>query len=290
MAAISAGLVKQLRDRTSQSMMDCKNALVETEGNIEKAIELLRKKGMAVLEKRGGKETSEGRIVSKITDDGKMAVLLSLCCETDFSAKNEIFQETVQSLADELLAAAEVPGDIEALGNMTGADGKKISEVINDLISRTGEKIEVGNFSRFDLDGPGLLYSYVHFNGKVGTLIQINADSDQAAGSDAVATLASDLAMHITAINPEAVSRDDIDPELVEKERRIAVDQAKGKPENIIDKIVEGKMNKWFGQIALLEQGFVKDDSKTVNELVEEVGKAAGEKLTVKRFTRMQIG
>lgn len=290
MAAISAALVKELRDKTGQSMMDCKKCLVETEGDVEKAIELLRKKGMAVMEKRGGRDTNEGCILSKISDDGKKAIVVSLCCETDFTSKNDNFKAVVQCLADGLFNADTIPADIEALGTLPSVDGRPITEAINDIISLTGEKTTLGQFARYELDGPGLLYCYVHFNGKVATLLQIDAENDQAASSEAIKTLASDLAMHITAVNPEALSRDDVDPELIAKEREIAMEQVKGKPENIIDKIVNGKIDKWLKQIALLEQPFVKDDKKTITELVEEVGKEAGGKLAIKRFIRMQIG
>jgi len=291
MAAISATVVKQLRDITGQSMMDCKNALTETGGDIEKAIELLRKKGMAVLEKRSGKDTKEGRIIGKISDDGKVAVITSLCCETDFTAKNENFQKAAQTLAQSLLTAGSAPADADALAKIAvPGGGKKVGDIINDMVSQTGEKVTLGGFARFDLKGPGLLFCYVHFNGKVGTLLQIDAENAKAGASQEIKTLASDLAMHITAINPEAVSRDQIAPELLAKERAIAVEQVKGKPANIVDKIVEGKLNKWYQQIILLEQPFVKDDSKTVQQLADELGKSAGGKLTVKRFARLQIG
>jgi elongation factor Ts len=290
MAAIAATVVKQLRDITGQSMMDCKNALTETGGDVEKAIELLRKKGMAVLEKRGGKDTKEGRVVGKIADNGKVAVITSLCCETDFTSKNENFQKAAQTLAQSLLTANSIPADTDALAKVTIPGGKAVGDLINDMVSQTGEKVTLGDFARFDLKGPGLLFCYVHFNGKVGTLLQIDAENEKAGSSQEIKTLASDLAMHITAINPEAVSRDEVDPELVAKERAIAVEQVKGKPANIVDKIVEGKLNKWYQQIILLEQPFVKDDSKTVRQLADELGKTAGGKLTVKRFTRLQIG
>ncbi len=290
MAAISAALVKELRQKTGQSMMDCKRCLVETEGDVEKSIELLRKKGMAVMEKRGERDTNEGCIVSKISDDGKKAIVVSLCCETDFTSKNDNFKIVVQAMADGLFNADTIPADTDALGALPAADGKTIAESINAIISQTGEKTTLGQFARYELDGPGLLFCYVHFNGKIATLLQIDAENEQAASSEAIKSLASDLAMHITAVNPDALSRDDVDPALIAKEREIAMEQVKGKPENIIEKIVDGKIDKWLGQIAFLEQPFVKDDKKSITQLVDEVGKEAGGKLTVKRFIRMQIG
>ena len=283
-------MVKQLRDRTGQSMGDCRKALSDTGSDIEKAVDLLRKKGMAVLDKRGAKETSEGRVVGRISSDGRVAVLVSLCCETDFTSKNEKFQAVAETLADALLQADGEPNTAEAVNQLQTPDGKTVAEATNDIVSLTGEKITVGPLARFGLDGPGLLHSYVHFNGKIGTMVQIDAETEQAAAHDAVKTLAGDLAMHVTAINPDAVSEDDLDPELVAREREVAKSQVAGKPENIIDKIVDGKINKWYQQVVLLKQPFVKDDSKTVAQLVDEVSKTAGGKLTVKRFKRLQIG
>ena len=290
MADVTASMVKQLRDRTGQSMGDCRKALSETDCDIEKAVDLLRKKGMAVLDKRGDRETSEGRVIGRISSDGRVAVLTSLCCETDFTSKNEKFQAASESLAEALLKADGVPDSPEAMNQLKTPNGKTIAETTNDIVSLTGEKITVGPFARFDLDGPGLLHSYIHFNGKIGTMVQIDADTEQAASHDAVKSLAGDLAMHVTAINPEAVSETDLDPELVAREREVAKSQVAGKPENIIDKIVDGKINKWYKQVVLLKQPFVKDDSKTVAQLVDEVSKTAGGKLTVKRFMRLQIG
>ncbi len=290
MAAISAAMVKQLRDRTGQAMMDCKKALTETDGDMEKAVDLLRKKGMAVMEKRGGRETREGRVISKMREDGKRAVMAMLCSETDFTSKNDDFVQTSELLADAILNASSTPESAEAVMDLDAGDGKTVGSVVNEIISKTGEKITVGDFACFELAGSGKLFSYVHFNGKVGTLLQIDTADDAVAGSDAVQTLASDLAMHITAINPGSVSRDEVDPEEVAREREVAVSQVKDKPANIVDKIVDGKMNKWYQQIVLLEQPFVKDDKKTVTQLIDEVSKEAGGEITVKCFSRLQIG
>ena len=289
MAEITAALVKELRDETGQAMMDCKKALQEAEGEIEKAVEILRKKGMAVLEKRGGRETKEGRVVGKVSADGKTAAMTMLCSETDFTSKSEDFQQAAALVLEALVQAAEVPESLGAISELATSDGRKVAEVVNDIISKTGEKITIGDFARFDRDGTGILYCYIHFNDKVGTLLQIDADVD-AAGKDEVKTLASDLAMHVTASLPRAVTRDEMDPDEVAKEKEIASEQVQGKPEHIVGKIVTGKMNKWFQQHVLLEQPFVKDDKKTVAQLLDEIGKQVGGKLTVKRFRRMQIG
>ena len=289
MPEISAAMVKQLRDRTDQAMMDCKKALIEADGDIEKAVDILRKKGMAVMEKRGARDTNEGRIVGRVAPDGKTAVMAMLCSETDFTAKNDNFTAAADLIADALLASPAPPASTDAILQLS-VDGKTVADVINELISTTGEKITLGDFAHFQLAAAGLLHCYVHFNGKVATLIQLDADTDAVAASPAVAQLAADLAMHITATNSAAVSRDEVDPDTVARERAVAADQVKDKPANIIDKIVDGKLNKWFQQIVLLEQPFVKDDSMTVSQLLEKVAQEAGGQLAIKSFSRIQIG
>lgn len=290
MTTISAASVKELRERTGQAMMDCKKALAETDGDMDKAIELLRKKGAAVMEKRGDRENNEGRVVGKISDDGKTAILVNLTSETDFTAKTEQFQKIVNDAADALLATDQPCENTDQLGQLQVADGRTVAEHVNDIVSQTGEKIILAGCEKYALDGPGLLYCYIHFNGKIGTLIQLDTDSDAVASNETITTLAADLAMHITAHNPAALNREQIDADKVAKEREIAAEQVKGKPENIIDKIVGGKMDKWFSQIVLLEQPFVKDDSKTVADVVKESGSAANGSITIKRFARIQIG
>jgi len=289
MTEISATLVKQLRDRTGQAMMDCKRALGEAHGDVEKAIDILRKKGLTVLEKRGGRETKEGRLVGKVASDGRRAVLTALCSETDFTSKSDEFQRAAELLAQALLAAPQPAADAVAVGQLT-VNGRKIAEVISEIVSKTGENVTLGEFFRFDLDGPGVLYAYVHFNGKVGTLVHLTAGADAIAAHPAVRTLAADLAMQVTATNPLAVSRAELPAALVARERDIAAEQIKGKPADMVEKIVAGKLAKWYQQVVLLEQPFVKDDKQTVQQLLAEAGKQAGGPVGVQRFGRVQIG
>ena len=290
MVTISAAMVKELRDRTSQSMMDCKRALTEAEGEMDKAVALLRKKGMAVMEKRSGRETKEGYVVSVLSEDGKSSAIVLLCCETDFTAKNDEYQKSVTAIASGLLSASSVPNTLEELQSVSLEGGQDVAATVNTIISKTGEKITIGGFARFDLDGPGLLHSYIHFNGKIGTLIQLEVDSEEAVGREELKGLVSDLAMHITAENPSAVNRDEVDSEKVEQEKEVALSQVKGKPEHIVGKIVEGKLNKWYQQMVLLEQPFVKDSDKTVQEVIAAVGKEIGSEISFKRFKRVQVG
>jgi elongation factor Ts len=286
MADISAALVMKLRKMSGQGMMDCKKALIETEGNLDEAMALLRKKGLATLAKRAGRETSEGRVVCKRSEDGRTAAMATLCCETDFVAKSDDFAAAADTLTEYLLVCDSGEGAQRVLE--TTVDGRKFSEVLTETVSKTGEKIEVGDFARYQLGGAGTVGTYVHFNNKLGSMVEIEAGSDDVANG--LASVASDIAMHITAIKPVAVDSDSIDPTVIEKEKEIAAEQMKNKPANMIDKIVEGKMRKFFKENCLLEQAFVKDDSKTVAQSLSEAASQVGGQAKIKRFARFEIG
>jgi elongation factor Ts len=286
MAEITATAVAKLRKMSGQGMMDCKKALSETGGDLDKAMELLRKKGLATLAKRAGRDTSEGRVVCKISEDGKTAVIASLCCETDFVAKSEDFVQAADLLAQYAFKASADSG-AEALLE-TELNGRKFSDILTDTVSKTGEKVEIGDYYRYTLSGTGTFGSYVHFNGKVGALVEIETDSEAIA--QAVRHVANEIAMHITAINPLGLDKDSIDPAVLEKERAIAAEQVKDKPANIVDKIVEGKIGKFLKDNCLLEQPFVKDDSMTVGQVLANAAKAAGGQAKIKRFVRVEIG
>jgi len=288
MVEISASMVMKLRKMSGQGMMDCKKALAETDGDMDKAMELLRKKGLATLGKRAERETSEGIVVSKMSEDGKIAVMATLCCETDFVAKSDDFVAAAEKLADYAMAADADSGAESVLE--TAIDGKKFRDYLTELVSKTGEKTEVGDYTKYELDGPGLIGVYIHFNGKVGTMVQIDASSDDVAAADALRQTAADIAMHITAANPLAMDKDEIDAETIEREKAIFAEQVKNKPANIIDKIVEGKLKKFFTENCLLAQAFVKDDSKTVAQVLAEAGKQAGGEAKIKGFARFDVG
>jgi len=288
MAEISASLVMKLRKMSGQGMMDCKNALNEADGDIEKAMEILRKKGLATLAKRAERETSEGIVVGKTSQNGDTAVLVSLCCETDFVAKSDDFAAAVEKLADYAIACPQDKGVDNILE--TTVDGVKFSDVLTELVSRTGEKTEVGDYAKYKLDGPGLITTYIHFNRKIATMVQIETGDENTAQSDILKQTANDIAMHITAINPIALDKESIDPELIEKEKAVYAEQVKNKPQNIIEKIVEGKLNKFFAEKCLLSQPFVKDDSKTVAQVVAEAAKQAGGEAKITRFVRFGVG
>jgi elongation factor Ts len=273
---------------SGQGMMDCKKALAETDGDLDKAMELLRKKGLATLAKRSERETSNGKVVSRITEDGKTCVLVTLCCETDFVAKSDDFIAAAELLGDYAMICAADEG-IDAL-LATAKDGKTFNEIVTEIVSKTGEKTLIGDYARFKLDGPGLITSYIHFNSKVGTMLQIDTSDDNVAASEAVKQAAYDIAMHVTASKPLALDKDGIDPKVVEQEKAVFAEQVKDKPAEIVDKIVEGKLNKFYAENCLLDQPFVKDDSKSVQQVITEAGKQAGGQASIKRFVRYEVG
>ena len=288
MAEISAATVMKLRKMSGQGMMDCKKALQEADGNIEQAMDSLRKKGLATLAKRAERETSEGLVVSKSSQDGKTAVLTTLCCETDFVAKSEDFVAMAQKLTDYALVCPVEQGVENILE--TVVDGKKFSDVLTETVSKTGEKTQVGDYAKYQLDGPGLIGTYIHFNEKVGAMVQIETSDDNVAATDVLKQTASDIAMHITATKPLALDKDDIDSEIIEREKSIFAEQMKNKPANIIEKIVEGKMKKFFEENCLLDQPFVKDDSQSVVQVLADAAKQAGGEAKIKKFVRFEVG
>ncbi len=288
MAEISASAVMKLRNMSGQGMMDCKKALQDTDGDVDKALELLRKKGLATLAKRAERATSNGKVVTKASDDGKTVVMATLCCETDFVAKSEGFVAAAETLADYALACSDDEGPDAVL--KTSLSGKSFSDVITEIVSQTGEKTEVGHYARFTVEGAGMISTYVHFNGKVGAMVLVKTSDDQVASAESVRETANDICMHITALKPLALCKEDIDPAVVEQERRIYAEQVKNKPAEIVDKIVDGKLNKFYADNCLLAQPFVKDDKKSVEQVMAEAGKQAGGTAQVVRFVRFDIG
>ena len=288
MTEISASMVMELRKMSGQGMMDCKRALQEANGDVEQAMGILRKKGLATLAKRAERETSEGTVVSKRSEDGKVAAMATLCCETDFVAKSDDFVTAAKALADASLACAADEGVDNILDTIV--DGKKFNDILTEAVSKTGEKTQVGEFAKYKLDGPGLISTYIHFNEKVGTMVQIETSDDTIAAADVLKQIASDIAMHITATKPLSLDKDGIDPEMIEQEKAIFAEQVKNKPANIIDKIVEGKMKKFFAENCLLHQQFVKDNSKTVEQVLTEAAKQAGGEAKIQRFVRFEVG
>ena len=288
MAEISPALVMKLRKMSSQGMMDCKKALEETGGNIEEAMTMLRKKGLATLAKRADRETTEGTVVCVTSPDGKEAAMATLCCETDFVAKSDAFIAAADAMKDYLLACQAESGDDNLLN--TEKNGKKFSDIITECVSKTGEKMEVGDYAKFKLSGPGLIATYVHFNGKIGVMVEFETSTQAVADNEQFKLIAKDIAMHMAAINPLALDQSGISAEIIERERSIAAEQVKNKPANIVEKIVDGKIKKFFADNCLLEQGFVKDEKIPVQKVLADAAKAAGGTAKIKRFVRFAIG
>ncbi|MEJ2091572.1 MAG: translation elongation factor Ts [Syntrophobacterales bacterium] len=283
---ITAELVKQLRDKTNCGFMDCKKALQETQGDMEAAVTYLRQKGIAVATKRAERATSEGAVWSYIGPDAKTGVLLEVNCESDFVAKTESFLTFGESLAAQIAQTA--PADLEALLTQPwqSQNGVTVQEHLTEIIGQIGENIRVRRFNRFADGGP--VAAYIHFGAKIGVLLELQASS----ASPELQTLAKDLAMQVAATNPLAIAPDQLDPEAVAKEKAIYEAQAResGKPENIIERMVSGRLEKFFKEVCLMGQPFVKNPDITVAQLLRETGAASGGEVQVARFVRYQIG
>ncbi|SKC41439.1 translation elongation factor Ts [Ohtaekwangia koreensis] len=276
MSAISAQDVNKLRQMTGAGMMDCKKALAEAEGDFDKAIEILRKKGQKVSASRSDREAKEGAVFIKVSDDQKEAVLIALNCETDFVGKNEEFQTLGKLIAD--TAFANKPATKEALLSLT-AGGLTLNDKIIELVGKIGEKIEVSEYVH--MTGEAIV-SYIHAGSKLGVLVSLKGVN----GKD-VTEAGKDVGMQIAAMNPVAVDESSVDKAIIEKELEIAKAQilAEGKPENMVEKIAQGKLQKFFKETTLLHQAFVKDNSKTVAQYLDSVTKG----LTVAEFKRVTI-
>jgi elongation factor Ts len=288
MAEISASTVVKLRKMSGQGMMDCKKALEEASGDMEKAMEILRKKGLATLARRAERETSEGAVVSWASADGKVAALATLCCETDFVAKSDDFVQLAEDIRDYISSAAADEGPESVLQTIIA--GRTFQEVLTEVVSKTGEKMQVGDYVKFRLEGAGIIGTYIHFNRKVGSMVQIDTSDQNVAQSAALKQAASDIAMHIAASKPLALDVANVDPQTIEREKSIYAAQVQGKPPQVVERIVEGKMKKFYSEYCLLEQPFVKDDTKTVRQVLAEAAKQAGGQASVKQFVRFAVG
>jgi len=283
---ISAKDVAELRNRTGAGMMDCKAALQEADGDMDRAVEILRKKGMAKADKRGDRSASQGLVVIEAAAGGTDAAMIELNCETDFVARNEDFISLARDLARHALAHAPLGAHPGSAIDAQPFRGKTVGEAVKLVSGKTGEAMALKRVAHFQL-AEGTVGHYLHFNGQSGALVEVAG-----VRGEAVTALARDLALHVTSADPAGVSEGDIPAEVIARERRIAEEQvaAEGKPENIRGKIVDGKIRKFLAERTLLGQPFVKDDSKPVGDLVKEVAKQAGGTLTVTRLVRFKVG
>jgi len=286
-SSITASDVRVLRERTGAGMMDCKRALTEVDGDIDAAVALLREKGLAGAAKKAGRVTAEGLVGVFANDDNSCAVVVELNCETDFVAKNENFASLLDVIGPALLAAGgdSIEGGAADAAAIAVASGATIEQTLKDAISAIGENITLRRFCRIHCES-GRVGSYVHAGGKIGVLVEIDG------AADADAEVSRSIAMQVAAAMPRYVKRDQVDGTELEQEREIFRNQAlaSGKPDNVIDRIVDGKVEKFYRETCLLEQDYVRDSQLTISKLLDQVGKDGGRELSIKRFVRYQLG
>ena len=285
MATITAKMVGDLRAKTGAGMMDCKKALTEAEGDMEQAIDLLRKKGLSAAAKKSGRVAAEGMIAA--TGNGTCGALVEVNSETDFVAKNDAFQAFANGVAEVTLS--ESPADVDTLKGLAFPGSERnVGDELTHQISTIGENMNIRRFARLE-SASGVTASYVHGGGKIGVLVQLDAEK----GDDPqVAETARMLAMHVAAANPQYLCRADVPADVVEREKDIMRVKAieSGKPENIVEKIIEGQINKFFGEICLLEQVYVIDTDKKIGKVVEDLAKELGGQVTLAAYSRYQLG
>ncbi|ACV21870.1 translation elongation factor Ts [Slackia heliotrinireducens] len=285
MAQITAAMVKELREMTDAGMMECKKALVEADGDMEKAVDVLRTRGLAAVAKKAGRATNEGTIAAVVSEDAKSGVLVELNCETDFVSSNDKFKGYAQRIAQAALAAK--PADLDAL-KAVEFEGETVEETLTDCIHKIGENTQLARFTVVEGDA---VVPYIHMGGKMGVLVTFAVEGIDPT-TDAFVAAGRDVAMQVAAMNPIAATREDVPADVVEHEKTIYKTQAaeSGKPEHIQEKMAEGRLNKFFQEQCLTEQTFVKNGDQTVGEYVDAVAKELGGTIKVTGFKRFQLG
>ncbi|MBI9072265.1 MAG: elongation factor Ts [Melioribacteraceae bacterium] len=280
--AISAKDVKELRDKTGAGMMDCKKALTEADGDFEKAIEVLRKKGAAVAAKRADRSANEGIVITKVLDGGKTAIMVEVNCETDFVAKSDDFVNFSEFVLKVIVE--NKPANIEELLALV-VDGKNVGEELTAITGRIGEKIEISRFI-IETAENGVVVDYIHHGAKLGVLIKLEGDN-----SDELVALGKDFAMQVAAMNPPYVNKEAVPAEIVQKEIELYKEIAKneGKPEQILEKIAQGRLGKFYSENCLVEQSSVKDNSKSVNDFVKEYNTKNSKEVSLVLFHRFHL-
>ena len=291
MANITSQMVKELREMTQAGMMDCKKALVEADGDMDKAVEWLREKGLAAAAKKAGRIAAEGVVASYITDDAKVGVVVEVNCETDFVAKTDNFINFSKNVAKHIALAN--PADVDALMSQKFVDDetKTITDLVSDATVSIGEKISIRRFARYETD-KGAVESYIHMGGKIGVLLLVENDNADTIANDTFKTFYHDVALQIAAAKPSYVKKEEVPAENLAKEREILRAQAlnEGKPEKIVDKMVDGRIQKYYKEVCLVEQPFVKDGDKSIAQLTAEVAKEIGANINIVSFERFERG
>ncbi len=280
---ITSELIKRLRDKTGAGMMDCKRALEASNGEIELAIEFLRKKGAAMAQKRADRSAKEGVIVARVSPEAKRGTLVEVNCETDFVAKSEDFVGFANLVADTIAGVKTT--DASGVHTLVAANGKSIGDLLSDLLAKVGEKIDVRRIRRVEATS-GFISSYVHLGNKIGVLVELEGTGPDEAG----VTLGRNIAMQVAAMNPIVVSRDQVSPEMIARELEIYKTQAanEGKPAQIVERIAQGKLEKFYEEVCLLEQTYIKDSGKTIKEVLGGSGEGKG--VSIRRFERLHLG
>lgn len=292
MAGYTAAQVKELRERTGAGMLDAKNALVDCDGDMEKAMEQLRQKGLATAAKKSGRQAAEGLVVAALSSNGQEGALVEVNCETDFVAKGDAFGELANGLAQQALN--DKPADLDAFLNAPAAanPAQSVSEYVTEKIGQIKENLAARRFVTYTVQGTGLVHSYIHTGGKIGVLIELAAGNADNTAKDEFKQLAKDLSMQIASFGAEYVQMTDISQDVIDEETRIEMgkEDLQNKPEEIRGKIVDGRVKKVLAERVLLEQTYVKDSSLTVQAHLENVSKALGDTISVTRFTRFVLG
>jgi elongation factor Ts len=274
MAEITAAAVGKLREMTNAGLMDCKKALMETNGDLEAAVDYLRKKGTATAAKKASREANEGVIAQHVVPGSRVGIIVEINCETDFVAKNDSFRAFCDDVAKTL--AGNPSADLEPVRTAQ--------------VAKIGENIKISRFHRLEVSGNGLVAAYIHTGAKVGVLVEVGAGKEATVTNEDFKQLVRDITLQIAAGSPHAVSREQLDPALIAKEKEIAAEQVKNKPPQAVAKIVEGKLEKFYQGQCLVDQGYVKQNEITVKEHIAAVGKQLGDEVTVRRFVRFQVG
>ncbi|GHF28536.1 elongation factor Ts [Kordiimonas sediminis] len=288
MAQITAALVKELREKSGAGMMDCKKALSENDGDLEAAVDWLRTKGLAAAAKKSDRVAAEGLVSVKVGDS--KAAIIEVNSETDFVARNEQFQKLVSDLAT---VALEVGTDVDAIKAATyPGTSKKVEEALTDAIATIGENMNIRRAVQLEVE-EGVIASYIHSAvadgmGKIAVLVALKSSAD----ADALNALGKQLAMHVAATNPASLNVEELDPALVERERQVQIEKAResGKPESIIEKMIEGRMRKYYEEVVLLNQSFVMDPDSKVEQVIAKAAKDAGTDITLTGFVRLEMG
>ena len=292
MAAFTAQMVKELREMTGVGMLDCKKALVETDGDMDKAVEYLREKGLAASAKKAGRIASEGVAKAYITDDNKIGVVVEVNSETDFVAKNPLFQEYVQQVAEQAVKSDATNIDDFLAEKWIFDETLTVKEELSQKVAVIGENLTIRRFEKFVKADGHTLVSYVHGNGRIGVMIELSSDKD----FDKLHELGKNLCMQIAALNPKFIYQEDVSEEYIEHEKEILAKQAKedpknaSKPDNIILKMIEGRLKKELKELCLVEQPYVKDSDMAVKDYINSVAKEIGDEIKIVRVVRFETG